>query len=280
MNERSNMISIIVPCYNYGHYVVEMLNSVVEQTYTNWECIIINDGSTDNSKQIIENYIKDDKRFTFINSENAGVSVARNMAIAQAKGKYIFPLDADNKLYPDCLLKCITVFEKEPATKLVHTEAQLFGDENRLWQLPSYDYKTMLHYNMVDNSCLFLKEDFNRVGGYRINMVNGLEDWDFFIALLAPYSNDQVVKINEPLYYYRVDKRSRRSTLENTHQFDLMLDNIIYNNYSIYQKYYPNIFERIQKYDYYNTIMNKPSIKFIVQLHNKLHKLKQYFRKK
>jgi hypothetical protein len=106
-------------------------------------------------------------------------------------------------------------------------------------------------------------------------MVNGLEDWDFFIALLAPYANEQVIKINEPLYYYRVTKSSRRSTLENTHQFDLMLDNIVYNNYSIYQKYYPNIFESIQKYNYHNTMMNKPLVRSVTTLYTILHKLKR-----
>jgi glycosyltransferase involved in cell wall biosynthesis len=280
MKESNNMISIIVPCYNYGHYILETLNSIVVQTYTNWECVIVNDGSTDNSKQIIESFIINDPRFKLINIKNSGVSIARNVAIAESNGTYIFPLDADNKIYPKCLEKCIIKFEENPDVKLVYTEAELFGNETGLWNLPPYDYTTMLRYNMVDNSSLFLKEDFDRVGGYRINMFKGLEDWDFFIALLAPYSNEQVIKISEPLYCYRVTERSRRNTLKNTHQFDLMLDNIVYNNFSIYQKYYPHIFDRIQKYDYYHTMINKSSIKFTVQLHNKFRKLKHFITRK
>jgi glycosyltransferase involved in cell wall biosynthesis len=136
------MISVIIPCYNYGHFVLETLNSVKDQEYTNWECIIVNDGSTDNSKQVVESFIKDDTRFKLINIGNSGVSVARNTGIAQSNGKYIFPLDADNKIHRECLAKCIALFE-DPAVKLVYTEAQLFGDEIGLWNLPAFDYQTI-----------------------------------------------------------------------------------------------------------------------------------------
>jgi len=89
-----------------------------------------------------------------------------------------------------------------------------------------------------------------------------------------------VMKIHEPLFHYRVTEKSRRNTLITTSKFNLMLDNIVHNNFKIYQKYYPDIFERIQKYDYYHVMMNKPLIKKIVSFYNQMHKIKSRFNKK
>lgn len=260
------MVSIIVPCYNYEQYVLEALQSISAQDFKDWECIIVNDGSTDNSRSVIESYISGDPRFTLINIPNSGVSVARNTGVAHSGGKYIFPLDADNKMFPDCIGRCLEEFQKDPAIRLVYSEAELFGAENGLWNLPPFDYKTMLKYNMIDNSCLFLRQDFDRVGGYRTNMVHGLEDWDFFIALLHGYGPDQVVKIGEPLYYYRVNTSGRRMTVASNGRQKAMLDLMVYNNFAIYQEYFPDIFDRIHQFDFNRTMMNKKTVKFVVNL--------------
>ena len=260
------IVSIIVPCYNYGKYIPEALQSIADQGFTDWECIIVNDGSTDNSQSVIESFISGDARFSLINISNSGVSVARNTGVAHSRGKYIFPLDADNKMFPDCIGRCLEEFQKNPAIRLVYSEAELFGAENGLWNLPPFDYKTMLKYNMIDNSCLFLRQDFDRVGGYRTNMVHGLEDWDFFIALLHGYGPDQIVKIGEPLYYYRVNTSGRRMTVASNGRQKAMLDLMVYNNFAIYQEYFPEIFARIHQFDFNRTMMNKGTVKFIVNL--------------
>ena len=207
-----DLISVIIPCFNAEFTINQTIESVLSQTYTNWECVIVNDGSKDNSRKIIEPYIKADSRFKLINIDNSGVSTARNIGILNSQGTFLFPLDSDNYMAETCLEKCLKEFQKNPDVKLVYSETELFGDASGYWNLPPFDYRTMLEYNMIDNSCLFLREDFDRVGGYRLNMINGLEDWDFFIALLEPYSKEQIIKIAEPLYYYRVTDSSRRST--------------------------------------------------------------------
>jgi glycosyltransferase involved in cell wall biosynthesis len=270
-----DIVSIIVPCYNYGNYIPEALNSIREQTYPNWECIIVDDGSTDNSLQVIEAFIQNDSRFKLIGVANSGVSAARNTGVAHSKGPYIFPLDADNKMHPECLARCMAEFVKAPDTRLVYTEAELFGAENGMWNLPDFDYQTMLKYNMVDNSCLFLRKDFDRVGGYRTNMVYGLEDWDFFIALLYGCAARQVVKIKEPLYYYRVNKTGRRLTVEASGRQKEMLDLMVYNNFSIYKEYFPEIFTRIHAYDFDKTMLNKPTVKALVKVLIRLSALKK-----
>jgi glycosyltransferase involved in cell wall biosynthesis len=267
------LVSIIVPCFNQGHYIKETINSIINQTYQNWECIIVNDGSTDNTEEVIKSLILNDDRFKYISIPNSGVCVARNTAVRNSKGDYLYPLDSDNYIHPQCIEKCIQIFINNPNIKLVHTEAELFGDSCGFWNLPSHSYKTILQYNTIDNSSMYLRQDFERVGGYRTNMVNGLEDWDFWIALLEIYSDDQVVKINEPLFYYRTQKNSRGQNVIKIGKFTEMTDTIVYNNYKIYQKYYPDILTRIRKYDYYHVMMNKPLVKLVVTLYNKLHVL-------
>jgi glycosyltransferase involved in cell wall biosynthesis len=264
MQENKAMISVIVPAYNAEATVRQTLESVASQTYANWECIIVDDGSKDNTSGVVREFIGNDQRFKLITIANSGVCVARNTAVSNSKGKYLFPLDSDNYIHPTCFEKCMHVFEKNPNVRLVYTESELFGVRTGLWNLPEYSYKTMLRYNMVDNSSLFLREDFDRVGGYRVNMVNGLEDWDFWIGVLAPYKDDQVVKIKEPLFYYRTSDQSRGATVVSQGKFALMLDNIVYNNYSVYRQYFPDIFTRIMKHDFNENMMAKKPVKLLV----------------
>ena len=97
------MISIIIPVYNTSAFLDQCLQSVVEQTYTDWECILVDDGSTDNSGEICDNWGKKDGRFIIIHQKNQGVSVARNHGIEKSKGEYICFIDSDDWVGPDYL---------------------------------------------------------------------------------------------------------------------------------------------------------------------------------
>jgi glycosyltransferase involved in cell wall biosynthesis len=97
------LISIIIPCYNASKYIENTLQSVVSQTYLDWECIVINDGSKDNSLQLISNFINGNNKFKLINQTNKGLSVTRNLGIELAQGDYIYFLDADDKITSNCL---------------------------------------------------------------------------------------------------------------------------------------------------------------------------------
>lgn len=96
-------VSIIVPCYNQAQYLDESLQSVLEQTYTNWECIIINDGSEDNTELIAKKWVEKDNRFLYIYQKNKGLSSARNTGLKIAKGDYIQFLDSDDLIKPNKL---------------------------------------------------------------------------------------------------------------------------------------------------------------------------------
>ena len=92
------LISVIVPCYNQAQYLDECLQSVLDQTYTDWECIIVNDGSPDHTEEIAKKWVEKDTRFIYLSKENGGLSSARNAGIEIAKGEWILPLDADDKI--------------------------------------------------------------------------------------------------------------------------------------------------------------------------------------
>src|SRR5690606_13459543 len=90
------LISVIIPCYNYGHFLAKTLGSLMSQTYPHWECIVVDDGSTDNTQQVTERFVINDPRFRYIFQENSGVSAAKNTGIRNSKGDYIQFLDSDD----------------------------------------------------------------------------------------------------------------------------------------------------------------------------------------
>ena len=92
------LISVIVPCYNQAQYLDECLQSVLDQTYTDWECIIVNDGSPDHTEEIAKKWVEKDTRFIYLFKENGGLSSARNAGIEIAKGEWIQFLDCDDIL--------------------------------------------------------------------------------------------------------------------------------------------------------------------------------------
>ena len=108
-----SLISVIVPCYNQSEFLDESLGSIFFQTYTNWECIIVNDGSTDETSAIAKKWQAKDKRFKYIWQKNAGLSAARNTGLAAAKGNFIQFLDADDVITPDKFQLSINFLEKD-----------------------------------------------------------------------------------------------------------------------------------------------------------------------
>ena len=106
-------VSIVIPCYNQAHFLSEAVESVVSQTFTGWECIIVNDGSSDNTAQVAESLIRKypDSQVPLVNQVNQGLSCARNTGIKVSRGKYILPLDADDLIHPEMLQKTVSLLE-------------------------------------------------------------------------------------------------------------------------------------------------------------------------
>jgi glycosyltransferase involved in cell wall biosynthesis len=204
-------VSIIVPCFNQQEFIAETLDSVLLQTYGDWECIIVDDGSTDGSAAVIEQYAKKDRRFRSFKKTNGGVAAARNFGFAQASGELFVPLDGDDMIHPDFLQRAVDEFNTHPDTDLVHTGTQRVGESRKIWRLPEYSYGKLLWQNMIVNTTMYRREAFFGVGGYASEMVHGFEDWEFYVRLLDPKSRVRLV--DAPLYLYRVKKSSRSTEL-------------------------------------------------------------------
>lgn len=216
----SNKISIVIPCHNMAEYIRETITSVKEQTSANWECIIVDDGSWDKSARFIDEYTKDDTRFKVFHTENRGVSDARNLAITHATGRYILPLDADDRLVPEAI-ECFTqAWRDNPGAALLVPMIERYGPNvHQIQERKWCGYKDLMRRCTPTNSSCFRKSDWGRVGGYR----NGTmyEDWEFWLRLL--YKNDNVVNIPQVLIKYRVHDDSRWHKAVKRHKEELQI---------------------------------------------------------
>ncbi len=123
------LISIIVPCYKQAHFLKESLQSVLEQTYGHWECIIVNDGSPDNTGKVATEWCRKDARFKYLYKENGGLSSARNVGIEASKGTFILPLDADDLLHKNYLKYLVPVLKGDQKLAIV-TPYSIFFEGN------------------------------------------------------------------------------------------------------------------------------------------------------
>ena len=238
------LVSIIVPCYNQGCFLEETLESVISQTYNNWECIIVNDGSTDNTESVAMKYTKKYDRFKYIYQENKGLSATRNMGISNSFGKYILPLDSDDKIGSKYIERSVEILENNPNVEIVYCDAELFGLSNGKWNLPEFSLEKILGENCIFCSAFFRRETYDIVGGYKTNMKYGFEDWDFWLSIIENFwlsiiekkkKNCIIHKINEVQFYYRIRKKSMLSSM-NSERLYKMRKQIWENHRELYAK--------------------------------------------
>lgn len=266
-------ISVIVPCYNQSHFLEEALQSVMDQTDSNWECIIINDGSFDKTEEIALVWCAKDSRFRYVKKENGGLSSARNTGIAISQGEYILPLDADDKIHANYLEKIVKAFSENPALELVTSKIQFFGSSNKELKLPNYNYKKLLVQNCFVCSSAFKKTSWESVGGYDTNM-KSFEDWEFWIRILNEKS--QVCIIPELMFRYRKhDKGSLSNSFKTNPDFYYSLYDYVYEKHKdIYIKHFPNPIlafnENLILKDFNQKIKNNILFKFYSKIKGKI----------
>ncbi len=256
------LISVIVPCYNQAQYLDECLQSVLDQTYTDWECIIVNDGSPDNTEDVAKKWVEKDARFRYLFKENGGLSSARNAGIEIAKGEWTLPLDADDKIGERYLELAEKEFEKDYT--VIYCEAELFGNEIGKWHLPEFSLENLAKKNCIFCSAFYKKEDWKKVNGYDINMIYGLEDYEFWISLLK--NKNTVKKLPQTLFYYRVKENSMLTSLK-SERINKMFNHISKKHTDFFLEYLGSFNElfllqenTLKKYD---KLLNSKKIKFL-----------------
>ncbi|MGB9979578.1 glycosyltransferase [Methanobacterium sp.] len=214
-------VSIIIPCYNQAQYLDDAIDSILAQTFHDFEIIIVDDGSDDEiSIKILDDYKR--PKTKLIRTSNQGPSSARNKGIKIAKGDYILPIDADDKIGDTYLEKAVDILDKYPQIGIVYCEAELFGDRSGKWNLPEYTFPHVLLHNSIFCTAMFRKSDWKKVGGYKKEMEFSSEDWEFWLSLIE--MGLEVHRIPETLFYYRIKKVSRRTTSLSHHEHEMRLN--------------------------------------------------------
>lgn len=229
------LVSVIVPCYNEGQYLLECIESIEKQTYKNIEIIVVNDGSTDSCTLEVLSQL-DNTKLKVISIDNCGVAIARNVGIKYSKGNFILPIDGDDKIAPQYVERCMNVLLSNKEIDIVYSNTRLFDGKNKIFGLSSFNMKSMLKQNCVVCTAIYRKNDYQLINGYKENMIYGLEDWDFWLTMLA--NDKKFYCIPDTLFYYRIKKQSRNSTfIKNQDKQKKTFQQLYANNEELYKKY-------------------------------------------
>ena len=211
MSQVQNLVSVVIPCYNHSAYLSEAVDSVLNSTHSLLEIIIVDDGSTDNSGEIACKLTSKHENVSYIYQTNQGPSCARNRGIAEAKGEYVLPLDADDKISTQYIEQALSVMSNDHNVKVVFCKAEFFGKKTGLWNLKEFSLKKLAIDNMIFSCAMFRKKDWENAGGYACELIGGWEDWEFWISMLK--NGGRVHKLDFIGFYYRIHHYSRqRST--------------------------------------------------------------------
>ena len=223
MDYTKNKISVIVPVFNGSEYIAETIKSVTDQTYDRWELILIDDGSTDNSIEIIKHYVDEEKIFLLTHSENAnkGVSKSRALGVDFSTGEYIAFLDADDLFYPNKLKEQISLFDKFDDIVLTHSKVDIlnetdisfgndfaYSNEDKVYRFN--DQNQFLKSNFICNSTVVVKSNVLKKINFGTSQLFQYEDWLLWSLLaregLFYYQNLSLLK-------YRIHTQSATSAL-------------------------------------------------------------------
>ena len=184
--EHKPKVSVIVPCYNLAAFLPEALDSVLNQRFQDWECIVVDDGSTDDSVDVATRFVEADSRFKLLTQANSGVSRARNHGVAASKGNYILFLDADDILLPHYMEIAVSILDHNNHVKVVSGQAEQFGEgiETKLRDIPPFSMEQLIAQNCIYVTSFIRRDAFDRAGGFCEDFTSGWEDWDFWLACL------------------------------------------------------------------------------------------------
>ena len=231
------VVSVIMPAYNAALYISEAIESVINQTFRNWELIIINDGSTDATEKIVLDFEKKDKRIKYLFQENGKQGKARNLGIAHSIGKYIAFLDADDLWIYNKLAIQVTYLIANTEIDLIFSQGYSLSQDNPInfdvivkpiWTIQ--DLPLFIEKNQIPILSVVVKKDsLNSVSNFNedLNIQYG-EDYYLWLKLL--YNNNTFCSINNRLFYYRIH-RDQTTFTKNTAAPLILMFELVYHSY-------------------------------------------------
>jgi len=179
--------SIIIPAFNRAHFLKETLDSCLQQVFRQFEVIVVDDGSTDNTENVIEKYLED-KRFSYYYKKNEGRSIARNFGATVAKGEYLKFLDSDDVLLPEYLEKCYNYIETNQDVRFLHTGHFIKNEKENVFLAKKLNYQGNVYRKLWFRNDIALcttvisADLFFEAGGFRPGL-EAMEDWEFWIRI-------------------------------------------------------------------------------------------------
>lgn len=206
----SKKITIIIPCFNQGHFLQDALKSLEACDNSLFDLIVVNDGSTDeNSIKILKELSINGYNVIF--QQNKGLGEARNTGVRLANTPYILPLDADNKIYPSYLTKAIEILDARPNISVVYGNANFFGDKNGMLQPGPFNLQKLMLSNFIDACAVIRLSTLINVGLYDNMQIMGYEDWDLWLRMA--FAGYGFYYFDEVLFDYRVRHDSMLKSL-------------------------------------------------------------------
>nr|WP_315190326.1 glycosyltransferase family 2 protein [uncultured Flavobacterium sp.] len=208
------LVSIIIPTYNRAHLISETLDSIIDQTYKNWECIVVDDGSTDYTEKVIAHYMKKDNRFQYYHrpaDRQKGANSCRNHGFELCKGEFIKWFDSDDFMYPDLLQAQLTSFSKITDVSICKLEYYDFVNDKFIKENNIVSDNLIKDY-LVGNVAFYIsgplwkKSFLNSQKELFDETISNLDDWDFNLRML--YQSPKITYVNEVLIRYKVHVNS------------------------------------------------------------------------
>ena len=260
-NSEKPLVSVILPNYNRKDRVLVAINSVLNQSYENFELIIVDDASNDESRDVL-NSLDDDRIKLIFHDENKGVSAARNSALKQAKGEYVAYLDSDNEWENNYLSSMVGAFLKLPDADALYSGQILyreFDSKPNAVRFGSYNKALLHNHNYIDLNCFCHKLNvYNKIGGFDESLLK-LVDWDLILRI-SNHFKIYSVPILECKYY--------------NHTSDLRLRDIYKKDNIKYIEYAPDIINKNQ-FDYLCDTTLKRKVSIIIPSYEALNELRE-----
>jgi len=194
---------VVVPAYEPERFLLETVASVRAQTYSDWELIVVDDGSTraESLEILAELELGGDDRIRVVRQENRGLPGARNRGFEEARGEYVVPVDADDLLEPGMLESCLAALEDRPEAGFAYFDFRVFGDQHYSERPGEINLYRLLDENPLSHCLMVRREVWERVGRYDEAQTWGYEDWSFYIALVK--NGFRGTYVRQPLFRYR-----------------------------------------------------------------------------
>lgn len=265
------LVSVVIPCYNQACYLEEAVESVKRQTFRDWEMIIVNDGSPDDTAVVAERIIasSDGCDIRVITTCNQGLAMARNAGIEKARGAYILCLDADDRIASTFLELTLGLLEQDRGIGIVYTDLQQFGGGSEFIQAAEFDPNRLPVGNQLNCCSLFRREIWEVVGGFNPSMDIGYEDWEFWIACAEAGFIAQ--RIPEPLFEYRVKESSMVTVAERNSR--RLKARIVLNHFALYTLESVRKASRILSDDPETRIPGAPKVSVVVPTYQRPFRL-------